>query len=102
MTRIDDVSRVKTIVASAEQAVTAAGGDAAYDMFYDEASDTPYETYDPDDPVSGKHILVLEADGKLIEFDKVSPMTKALNSELMFRRIHVTEEYRDVVARGLN
>ena len=99
LSRINDVARVKQLVIEAERAITTAGGDPAYDMFFDEASDTPYETYDPDDPVSGKQILVLEADGKLIEFDKVSPMTKALNSELSFRRIHVSAAYRDVVTK---
>jgi HD superfamily phosphohydrolase len=101
LSRIDDPAVLKSRVARAEQAISAAGGDPSYDMFYDEASDTPYETYDPNDPVSGKQILVLEPDGNLIEFDKVSQMTRALNSELMFRRIHVSAEYRDVIVNSL-
>jgi len=78
----------------AEQTIQAAGGDPAYDLFYDEPSDTPYETYRPDNGSCGPEILVCAADGSVTNFASISPFTAALNSQLMFRRIHVSPAYK--------
>ena len=89
--------RAKDALAAAGEAVAAAGGDPAYDVFYDEPAETPYEA-DSKDPCAGDgQILVLHPSGGLKDFASVSPMTQALNRQLMFRRLHVAAPWRDVV-----
>jgi HD superfamily phosphohydrolase len=77
----------------AAQAVVHAGGDPEYDLFYDEPHDTPYAI----DANVEKGIQVMMPDGSLHDIASVSPMTAAMNRQLGFRRIHVAEEYRDIV-----
>ncbi len=98
LSRVRDRNLVERAVLAASTAVERTGGDRSYDLFFDEASDTPYERYDPTTPNGAREILVQESDGSLVEFATVSPMTASLNEELMFRRIHVLTEYRDVVS----
>ena len=85
--RIADKSRSEAIVKSVSDAIAAAGGEPAYEMFYDEPADTPYET-------SG--ILVKQPDGSLCEFSTISPIAQALNKQLWFRRLHVAAKWRDL------
>ena len=92
--------KAKGILAAVEAAVAAAGGDPSYDLFYDEPSETPYETdtQASDATCAGDgEIQVLTRDGQLAPFTSISPMTHALNRQLMFRRIHVAAQWRDVV-----
>jgi HD superfamily phosphohydrolase len=84
---ITDKSRIDGIVKAVSDAITSAGGEAAYEMFYDEPADTPYE-------ISG--ILVREQNGNLCEFATVSPIAEALNKQLWFRRLHVAPQWRDL------
>jgi len=92
--------RTKEVLAAAESAVAAAGGDPSYDLFYDEPSETPYETDTQSAEAScggDGEIQVLTRDGRLAPFTSISPMTQALNRQLMFRRIHVAAAWRDTV-----
>lgn len=82
------------MAAAAENAINAAGGEAAYEMFYDEITDTPYEIYVPDATNAASEILVCDPDGKVTEFASISPMSQALNQELAFRRIHVADGWK--------
>ncbi|MDB5303353.1 MAG: superfamily phosphohydrolase [Phycisphaerales bacterium] len=85
----------------AQNAVAAAGGDPAYDLFFDEPIDTPYEAYQRE-PVTGQsEILVRDPSGKLTPFAALSPLPDALNKQLMFRRLHVASAWRDVAAGAL-
>jgi HD superfamily phosphohydrolase len=86
----------KEALAAAGDAVAAAGGDPAYDVFYDEPSETPYEAGDTSCTGDGQ-ILVLAPTDAPVEFDAVSPMAKMLNQQLEFRRLHVAEPYRSAV-----
>lgn len=97
-------------VAAAWEAVGRAGGDPAYEMFFDEVADTPYKTYAPDAREAGSQIYVLPgpghadagaAEGGLVEFTAVSPAAVALNRQLVYRRLHVAPEYRDAVAAAV-
>jgi hypothetical protein len=85
-------------VERASEAVRRKGGDPAYDLFYDEPSDNPYDTYSADGAVETDGIVVREQGGKLTRFGALSPLPRALNERLMFRRIHVAGAYRDAVA----
>jgi HD superfamily phosphohydrolase len=86
----------------ARRAVTQAGGDATYHLFYDQPTDTPYETFDRDDSIHAVDILVRAPAGELTPFSEISPLPRALNRRLMFRRIHVSAEYRNVAAAALS
>ena len=98
ITHVQSSEQAQELVAKAEAAIKAAGGDPAYELFYDEPSDSPYEPYDRDGVGAAGDILVRNAAGKLIQFASISPMTAALNRQLMFRRLHVATPWRDLVA----
>lgn len=100
LSRIEDANVARLTVDAAERAVKDAGGDPSYAMFLDEASDAPYERMAGDSD-GGHEILVLEPDGTLVEFAKVSPLAVSMDRQLMFRRLHVSPEYRDVTARAV-
>jgi uncharacterized protein len=78
----------------AAQAVLDAGGDPEYDLFFDQPTDTPYAI----DPTQEKGIKVLWFDGTLKDIAEVSPMTEGMNKQLVFSRVHVSEEHRDAAA----
>jgi hypothetical protein len=92
----DEIARQR--VAAAERAVEAAGGDPAYDLFYDEPADTPYEIFHPDRCGAAGEILVRDPAGKATSFAALSPLTQALNRQLMFRRLHVAPQWKELVA----
>jgi hypothetical protein len=82
------------------EAVEHAGGEPSYDLFFDEVADTPYRAYDPTSGEEGSEIRVCEPDGSMVEFAAVSPAAATLSRQAVFRRLHVSEEYRDAV-RGV-
>jgi HD superfamily phosphohydrolase len=90
---IEDPAAVQRIVRAISDVITQAGGEAAYEMFYDEATDTPYENY-PDSGAESAGILVRDHTGVLREFSTISPMVGALGRQLSFRRLHVAEQWR--------
>ena len=83
----------------AQEAVRKAGGDPAYDLLMDEPSDTAYETFNPSACSESSEIMVRDAAGKLTPFAALSPLPHALNRQLMFRRLHVAPQWKDVVAK---
>lgn len=84
----------------AVQAVTEAGGDPHYDLFYDEPSDTPYETVAPDDPAAVNEIQVVDSTGSLSPFTRHSPFVSSLR-HFAFRRLHVLADWKPYVLRAL-
>ncbi|HLL87935.1 MAG TPA: HD domain-containing protein [Tepidisphaeraceae bacterium] len=97
-----DPEQAAAQVTDAEAAVRAAGGDPAYELFYDQAESTPYETFSPrDDAAAGTEILVSDAAGTLTPLASVSPFVQSLSRQLMFRRLHVAPQWRDVVAKAV-
>ena len=92
---------VNEAIASAGAAVAAAGGDPAYDLLYDEPSETPYEADGTGSCAGDGQILVLAPGGAAREFAPISPMTQALNQQLMFRRLHVAAPWREVVEEAV-
>jgi len=97
LTRLADESRLHQLIAAAEERVTKAGGEAGYALFYDEPADTPYETYHAGDTAAPIGIPVVEPIGTVIDFAAVSPLSAALNRQLMFRRLHVDEAWANAV-----
>lgn len=98
-----EAERAREIASIAERAIEAAGGDAAYDLFYDEPADTPYETYPLDQGVvpSGE-ILVIDYSGSARPIGALSPFTQALNRQLTFRRLHVAPQWKDRIAAEIS
>ena len=94
LTTVDDRARVDRIVGAVGAAIESAGGSREYETCYDEPAQTPYETYDGADDVG--EILVRMHDGTLKEFASISPLSRALNQQLMFRRLHVAPRWRDL------
>ena len=86
--------------AAAAEAVEQAGGDGGYDLFYDEPSDTPYHRSDRGSCGGEAEIAVLRPDGSLTSLAQVSPLTAALDRQLMFRRLHVAAPWKDVAERA--
>jgi uncharacterized protein len=98
LSHLPDGQRVKEVVSAAEGAVEAAGGEPAYDLFYDEPSESPYEAYREDECGGVGEIMVKLAEGRLMPFAALSGLPHALNRQLMFRRLHVAEAWRETVA----
>jgi hypothetical protein len=96
---ITDPGRARDAMAAAEDAVARAGGDRSYDLFFDEPANTPYAGLDADQEGAspGAGIVVLDESGRARDFSEISPLVGALNRQLMFRRVHVAEEWRHVV-----
>jgi hypothetical protein len=103
--KVIDLSQVKTAqadtaFAATSEAIQSAGGEVAYDLFMDEPAHTTYTPHEPDAdgfyPSDG--ILVRDAQGHVTDFAEHSPLVAALNRQLLFRRLHVAEEWRDLAA----
>ncbi len=95
LTATGDRTRIDRIVGAVGAAIESAGGSRDYEMCYDEPAQTPYETYDGRDDAGGE-ILVRMPDGTLKEFASISPLSRALNQQLMFRRLHVAPRWREL------
>lgn len=96
LSHIGDAAEMAGLYARAQEAVTRAGGEADYDLFHDEPVDTPYESFDPRG--AAEPIFIRQAEGGLVTLDEISPIPRALNARLMFRRVHVRGEFKEVVA----
>jgi hypothetical protein len=101
LTHVPDSAHARAAAAAVEDAITAAGGDARYDLFYDEPADTPYEAYAPDQCGGASEILVLDRSGTLTPIGALSPLTQSLNRQLMFRRLHVAPQWKEVAERAV-
>jgi HD superfamily phosphohydrolase len=107
LSHVTDAQPLQAAVLAAEEAVTKAGGDPLYDVFFDQPADTPYKTATPPPnaetaaPEAGQQILVRDPSGRLADFGALSPMSQALANRLQFSRIHVAGEYRDAVAMAV-
>jgi len=101
LSRHPDPQLARSALTAAERALADAGADVAYEIFYDQIADTPYEVYQPDDPDSANEILICDAGGKAVPFAEISPLSRALNQELMFRRIHVAPQWREVAQSAI-
>lgn len=99
LTRVTDAATAAHIVSDVSAAITAAGGEPAYEMFFDEPADTPYQTDDAGEPVLGNGITVREPDGSLVNLARISPLPEALNKQLVFRRLHVAPQWRETADR---
>jgi hypothetical protein len=101
LTHLESEDQAARAKAAAEAAIELEGGDWAYNLFYDQPSDTPYESYYPGCGDSSTDILICDPSGRSRTFSSLSPLTQALSRQLMFRRLHVAAEWRDRVAAAI-
>ncbi|HEX8524930.1 MAG TPA: HD domain-containing protein [Tepidisphaeraceae bacterium] len=101
LSRFPDPLMARSALTAAERALAQAGADVGYEIFYDQIADTPYEVFDPTDAEGASEILVCDPDNKAIPFTQISPLSRALNQQLMFRRIHVAPQWRDLAMQTI-
>jgi HD superfamily phosphohydrolase len=94
LSAIQDRARVDHIITAVGAAIESAGGCRECELCYDEPAQTPYETYDG--RAASGQILVRMNDGTLKEFASISPLSRALSQQLMFRRLHVAPRWREL------
>ena len=99
LTHRADADTARRAAAAAADAVTAAGGDAKYDLFYDEPTDAPYATAGT---AKGDAVLVVRSDGSTEPFVAASPMAASMSQPLTFRRLHVAPRWRDLAAGAVD
>jgi HD superfamily phosphohydrolase len=97
LTGLDDAT-AGAAFAAASAAITAAGGDATYDVVYDEPADTPFEAQLPE---NADELKVCDASGRSVAFAELSPLSVALSRQLMFRRLHVAEEWKQTAIEAI-
>jgi HD superfamily phosphohydrolase len=101
-----DISRadVDALLGKVREAVAASGGDPDYDIFYDEPADTPYDLAAGGEG-GGEHgrrqIAVVDEQGRVVPFATLSALPEALDRQLFFRRLHVTDAYEVVAGQVL-
>ncbi len=86
--------KVGQAVAACEAAIANAGGEAKFDLFFDEACD-------PATSGTADEIMVVGGGGKARRFAEVSPIAQSLYSALTFQRIHVKEKWKGLVVETL-
>ena len=92
LSRFEDPKDARSAVTAVERMIAEQGGEVGYEMFFDQPAES--ESSDVGE------ILVRQTDGKLTSFAAVSPLSQALNRQLLFRRLHVAPQWRDQ-AEGL-
>ena len=86
----------------ATEAITEAGGDPQYAIFYDQPDDEPHEAKDYAQSPAGMNIAVLRPDGSLADLGDISPLPAALHKQLQFRRLHIAEQWKSIALAAVN
>jgi HD superfamily phosphohydrolase len=99
LSRFGDPLVARSALTAAQRALGEAGADVSYEIFYDQPADTPYWMDAPRGEVEGAEteILVSNQENVAVPFGTLSPLSRALNRELMFRRIHVAPQWRPLI-----
>ena len=100
LSHVTDLTQLNQMRRAAGEAVSRDGGDADYDLFYDEPSDTPYDNHGPT-ACPPDAVLVLDPAGKLQELSAISPLPNALNRQLFFQRLHVHASWKAKVLAAI-
>ena len=98
LSRFEDAKDARSAITAVERMIAEQGGEPGYEMFFDQPAGSGYETFasSGDGECSdANEILVRDDGGKLTPFGQVSPISRVLNRQLMFRRLHVAPQWRD-------
>jgi len=101
LSHVTDEAEFQSRRAAAIAAVVAAGGDPGYDLFVDEPSDTAYADQEEEGCPMGHGIRVCDPSGRVTELSAISPIPAALHRRLLFRRLHMTPQLKEIVQRAL-
>jgi HD superfamily phosphohydrolase len=94
MTHLNDPLQARKAMTAAERAIAAGGAEPAYEMFIDHPSGAGYVSDDTGECGGENEILVREPSGAVAPLGSISPLGQALNRQLMFRRLHVSPQWR--------
>jgi HD superfamily phosphohydrolase len=100
LSRFEDPKDARTAITAVERHVADGGGEPGYEMFVDQASGSGYESVggDADECGAEDEILVRDRDGRPVPFGTISPLSRVLSRQLMFRRLHIAAPWRDKAA----
>lgn len=90
---------VNAAVQRVREAIGQCGGDADYEVFYDQPSNAPYDFESRN--AHAREIAVVLESGQVVPLTHISALPEALNRQLAFRRVHVSAEYYDAALRAL-
>jgi HD superfamily phosphohydrolase len=93
LSRFEDPKDARSAVTAIERYVAEQGGEPGYEMFFDQPTGAGYESIAEDE------IIVRGDDGALTPFGNVSPVSRILDRQLMFRRLHIAPQWRDGAAK---
>src|SRR5439155_3937483 len=96
LSRFQDPKDARAAVTAVERYVAENGGEPGYEMFVDQASGSGYESLELDDGGAAEsEILVRGRDGQLTPFGAVSPLSRVLSRQLLFRRLQIATQWAD-------
>jgi hypothetical protein len=101
LSHVADAGEFDAKAAAARRAITAAGGEADYELFVDQPADSAYTEDDATPGAMGRGILVRDNQEKLTDFADISRLPAALFRQLQFKRIHVAPAFKDVALRAV-
>jgi hypothetical protein len=99
-----DPKDARSAITAVERYVADAGGEVGYEMFYDQPAGAGYESFaagDGDDggPEASEILVRADGEGPLTPLGAISPMSRLLNRQLMYRRLHIAPPWRDRAVR---
>ena len=98
LSHFEDPKDARSAVTAIERFVAEAGAEVGYEMFYDQPSSGGHDTFGDDLP-DATEILVRADGGALTPLGAISPMSRLLHRQLMFRRLHIAPQWRDRAAQ---
>jgi HD superfamily phosphohydrolase len=106
LSRFTDPKDARSAQTAVERMIAERGGEPGYEMFVDQPSGAGYEfepTQTPDDgsTFGDNDILVRDDAGRLTSFGQVSPISRVLNHQLVYRRLHIAPQWRDAAVKIL-
>jgi hypothetical protein len=96
LSKMDDPKDARSTITAVERMIAENGGEPGYEMFFDQASGSGYESFAENDPGGSGEIFVRHTDGTLTPFAAVSPISSVLGRQLMFRRLHIAPQWREM------
>ena len=102
LSQIEDAKHARSAITAVERMIAEGGGEPGYEMFFDQASGSGYETFAGDDRIDDNEILVRQSDESLTPFANVSPLSAVLGRQLIFRRLHIAPQRRDRRSRSFS
>lgn len=98
LSHFSDARNARAAITAVERFIADQGAEPGYEMFHDQPSGAGYETLEAGGGAEAGEIVVCGEDGSSVLFGDVSPVSRVLNRQLMYRRLHVAAAWRDRAA----